>query len=69
MTRPPGEDSMRTESIFRTTFILVIAMALSGCASLQESMGDILQTEPGDGELDESKVTAGLREALRIGTG
>jgi hypothetical protein len=48
---------------------LVSVLAVSGCATLQESMGGILQGSPsGGGALDESTVVAGIREALRIGT-
>lgn len=47
---------------------IVLILASSGCATLQESMGDILDTDSGDGELDESVVIDGIREALRVGT-
>ena len=39
-----------------------------GCATLQESMGDIMEPGTGDDELDESVVIAGIREALKVGT-
>jgi len=47
---------------------VALILASSGCASLQESMGDILDTGSGDGELEESVVIDGIREALRVGT-
>ncbi len=47
---------------------VALILASSGCASLQESVGDILDTGSGDGELDESLVIDGIREALRVGT-
>ncbi len=47
---------------------IVLILASSGCATLQESMGGILDTDSGDGELDESVVIDGIREALRVGT-
>jgi len=46
----------------------VLILVFSGCATLQESMGDIMDPGSGDGELDESIVIAGIREALRVGT-
>lgn len=39
-----------------------------GCATLQESMGDIMDSGSENGELDESVVIAGIREALKVGT-
>jgi hypothetical protein len=46
---------------------LALLVGLAGCASLQDgSLGDILNT--GNPALDESTVTAGLKEALRTGT-
>ncbi len=45
-----------------------LIFAFSGCAALSESAGDILNTGSGDGELDESVVIDGIREALRVGT-
>jgi hypothetical protein len=44
-------------------------MAVSGCAALQEGIGDILESDSGDGELSESVVIDGIKEALRVGTG
>ena len=59
--------------IFKGAFGLLLPvtliLALSGCATLQESMGDFLNTDSGDGELTESVVIDGIKEALRIGTG
>lgn len=54
----------------RIAGLITIAMLLtaSGCTALQESMGDILDSGSGDGELDESIVIDGIREALRVGT-
>ena len=46
----------------------VVILASSGCATLQENMGDIMYPGTGDDELDESVVIAGIREALKIGT-
>ena len=48
-------------------FLVLISVDF-GCAAFQESMGDILDTDSGDGELDESLVIDGIREALRVGT-
>ena len=46
---------------------LALLLSLAGCASLQDgSLGDILDT--GHPALDESTVTAGLKEALKTGT-
>jgi hypothetical protein len=47
---------------------IILILASSGCATLQDSMGGILDSGSGDGELDESVVIAGIREALRVGT-
>ena len=42
---------------------------LSGCASLQGDLADILSSGPGgEGALDEGTVIAGIKEALEIGT-
>ena len=59
---------MRFRRVAGLLFPVVLILASSGCASLQESMGDILDTGSGDGELDESVVADGIKEALRIGT-
>lgn len=57
---------------FNRFAILLLSAALiltaSGCATLQESMGDIIDPGSEDGELDESVVIAGIREALEVGT-
>jgi len=48
---------------------LVALLVVSGCATLQGSMGDILTGGPStSGTLDESTVIAGIKEALRVGT-
>lgn len=49
-------------------FSAALILASSGCATLQESMGDIIDSGSEDGELDESVVIAGIREALHVGT-
>ena len=48
--------------------LLVLISVDSGCAAFQEGMSDIFDTDSGDGELDESVVIDGIREALRVGT-
>jgi hypothetical protein len=45
-----------------------VILAVTGCASLQETVGDILVSGEGEGDLEESEVIAGIREALRVGT-
>ena len=60
---------MRFKRAFGLLLPVTLILASSGCATLQESMGDILDTDSGDGELTESVVIDGIKEALRIGTG
>lgn len=60
---------MRFKRAFGLLLPVLLVLAFSGCATLQESMGDILNTDSGDGELTESVVIDGIKEALRIGTG
>ena len=53
-----------SRSLACSLFCLVL---LAGCATLKDAhLEDILNT--GDGPLDEATVTAGLKEALRVGT-
>ncbi len=59
---------MRSKRFSGLALSLMLLLAASGCATLSESVGDILDTGSGDGELDESVVIDGIREALRIGT-
>ena len=48
---------------------LVLILGVSGCATLQKDMADILQGgSSGSGALDEPTVIAGIKEALRVGT-
>ena len=48
---------------------LVLLLFAIGCATLQEDLVDILNAESSrGGELDESTVIAGIKEALRVGT-
>jgi hypothetical protein len=56
------------KSVAGLLLTIFLILASSGCATLQDSMGDILDSGSGDGELDESVVIAGIREALRVGT-
>ena len=59
---------MISKKLAAPLLLLVLISADFGCAAFQESMGDILDTDSGDGELDESVVIDGIREALRVGT-
>jgi hypothetical protein len=54
---------------FTLIAILMVVMTVSGCASLQEGIGDVMESDAGAGELEESVVIEGIREALRVGTG
>ena len=52
------------------SLLLVVALVCAfGCASLQQDLAGVLGTDPATGPLDERTVVAGLKEALRIGTG
>lgn len=52
-----------------STLSIASILAVSGCATLQESMGGVLQgSSSSGGALDEPTVIAGIREALRVGT-
>lgn len=55
---------MRPSTCIRIMMPVVVALALPGC--LSESLGKLINE--GDGPLDEATVTAGLKEALRIGS-
>ena len=59
---------MTFRNIAGLLFSVVVILASSGCAALQESMGEIMDPGAGDDGLDESVVIAGIREALQIGT-
>jgi len=59
---------MISKGLAALLLLLVLISVDSGCAAFQESMSDILDTDSGDGELDESVVIDGIREALRVGT-
>jgi len=55
----------------RICLLLSLSLVLVGlgCATLQEDLDNILNTDSGqEGALDESTVIAGIKEALRIGT-
>ncbi len=50
--------------------ILIFSLSITSCKVLQEDLGAILGTGSGDdGALDETTVIAGIKEALRVGSG
>ncbi len=59
------------DSASRIILILALAVLISfsGCKALQEDLSAILDPGPAGGELDEPTVIAGIKEALRVGTG
>ena len=64
-----GETSMDCMRRMNLWLCLLALLAVSGCAALEGGMGGILGGGPGtSGALDESTVTAGIKEALRVGT-
>jgi hypothetical protein len=60
---------MRFARLLCSVFFIAGALAASGCATLQQTMGTAFPGDSsGSGALDESTVAAGIKEALRIGT-
>ncbi|MBN2184654.1 MAG: DUF4197 domain-containing protein [Candidatus Krumholzibacteriota bacterium] len=60
------------DSLRRICLILILALSICtvGCKALQEDLSEILNTGPGEGgALDEPTVIAGIKEALKVGTG
>ena len=60
------------DSVRRICMILILMLTISivGCKALQEDLSAILNTGSGEGgALDEPTVIAGIKEALRVGTG
>ena len=60
------------KSVRRICLILFLALSITavGCKVLQEDLAAILNTGSGvGGALDEPTVIAGIKEALRVGTG
>jgi hypothetical protein len=50
-------------------FSVIFMLVLAGCATLQEDLAAVLGGGPvSEGPLDESTVTAGIKEALKVGT-
>jgi hypothetical protein len=48
--------------------LAVFALAASGCATLQQTMGAVFPADSTGGALDEPTVIAGIKEALKVGT-
>jgi len=66
------EERITMVSIRRGCLILflVLSITAAGCKVLQEDLAAILNTGSGEGGvLDEPTVIAGIKEALRVGTG
>jgi len=59
-----------TMKSFRMFLLIAPAVLALGCAALQEDLSGVLAGgAAGSGSLDETTVIAGLKEALRVGTG
>ena len=60
---------MRLTTHICSALFIAAALAASGCAALQQTMGAVLTADStGGGSLDEPTVIAGIKEALRVGT-
>jgi hypothetical protein len=60
---------MKSMLHFRSLLSLVLVLGICGCAAIHEDLGAILDAGANaEGELDESTVIAGIKEALRVGT-
>jgi hypothetical protein len=63
------EALMRFARLLCSVFFIAAVLAVSGCATLQQTMGSVFPADSTrGGALDESTVVAGIKEALKVGT-